>query len=233
VFSIIDSISKSIYVDSKTHRTNGNAYNAYNAYSNINSNNNNTNREEVIEGTGKYNKLGSKTIKTISIGTTSNIKSSVLKLKNFVNSLIKKDDNLKKKIEDVLQHNSNNETSDNEDGILVDGFCLNIQKAGDKLADFSNPFYIPSGAPETLVDPIDWKDPSTFTKYIPAKPIKINHGYEEIEDLITKRILMGEGFDSLIEDKSISNLLLASKSKKVNEDSPNIAKITNTNNVNI
>lgn len=104
--------------------------------------------------------------------------------------------------------------------MVLDGICLNIQKAGDKLADFSNPFYIPSGAPETHVHPIDWKDPSTFPKYTPVKPNK--HAYDEIEALITKRILMGEGFESLIEDKSINNLLLANNKKTKSDDWANV-----------
>lgn len=143
--------------------------------------------------------------------SSTNVNSSIKKLKSFVDSLIKKDDHLKKRVEEILQPwKPEEDVSEFE----ADGFVFNIEKANDKLADFSNPYYTPTGEPETVLEKIDWKNMNFYPKQS-SNQIKDDYkDYEQLDEEITRKILQGEGFESLLEDKHINDLIFGGKKKE-------------------
>ena len=139
-----------------------------------------------------------------------NLSNSINKLKYFVNSFIKQDDDgLKKKVEEYI-----NAVDDPLGGMEVDGFVINVETTGEKLPDYSKPFYTSSGEPETILEKQDYTKFNLMTNNDGLKKVStdtINEEFEEADAQITKKILQGEGLDELLEDKNISDILLGGK----------------------
>jgi len=209
VFTIIDSISKNLpsfianqkNQGSRSNRTNGNNRNNVSPDDSALKNRPSTDNTELVQSS--LNQANA---------SSGNVTSSISKLKKVVDLLIRKEDTLKKKIEEVLYPTQIEEEDSN--GFELDGLVVNIEKAGEKLADFSNPFYIPSGAPETILEKKDYYIMSNYPDVVNQEVEIKQTDYEDLDNEITKRILKGEGFDSVFQDPTVQNLFFGKNSSK-------------------
>lgn len=149
--------------------------------------------------------------------STVKLSTTLSKLKNFVDKIISSETTVNKVKKLIIDKKE----SADETNFDYGDYVIKINKTDNMLADFTNPFFVKSGAPSTKYVKKDFKEIS-HTKYFKRKTALEN--FNNIDKEITEAILKDGGFEKILDHKMVSEYLLG-RAKSNDLDASNNSQI--------